>query len=90
MKSGKEYFQDNCCGLTSWFIKVDSLNEQRVYVPVSLREKLVEWFHNSLSHTGTDGLYHAIVQHFYWKGLKQQTSKHTKTYSDCQHYEITA
>ena len=55
-----------------------------------MRKKLVEWFHDSLGHAGTDGLYRTIAQHFYWKGLKQQISECAKICPDCQYHEIAA
>ena len=90
LKASKDCVEDEHYSLKLWFINVNLLTDKRVYVPISLRQKLIEWFHDLLRYSGTDGLYYTIAQHFYWKGIKKQLAEFTKTCSECQKYKITA
>ena len=62
----------------------------RVYMPQELREELVSWFHDSLNHAGVDGIYNAVMQHFWWQRMKVQIEECVKYCVICQKFRSTA
>ena len=58
--------------------------DNKIVIPSSLKEKVLEWYQTNLIHPGKDRTYATIAQHFYWKGMKMtynnlsQSSQHVK------------
>ena len=58
--------------------------DQKIYVPKSLRERVVDWYHKFLVHPGRTRMEATIRQSFTWPGLTPQVEKHCKTCHECQ------
>ena len=44
--------------------------KEKIYVPVKLQKKVVEWYHNRLLHPGHTRTEETISQHFWWPKLR--------------------
>ena len=61
--------------------------EDKIYVPVRLRQRTMEWYHFYLNHPGGDRLYKTLNQVCYWKGMANQCILFCRKCSDCQTYK---
>jgi hypothetical protein len=48
--------------------------EDRIYVPVKLRKRTLEWYHHFLNHPGVERLFKTINKVCYWKGMASQNA----------------
>ena len=57
-----------------------------IVVPKSYRHEILSIAHESpmSGHLGINKIYHKIINHFYWPGLKSDVSKYCKTCHTCQ------
>jgi DNA-binding transcriptional regulator/RsmH inhibitor MraZ len=56
----------------------------RIIVPSSLRDRLTEWYHETLLHPGVNRMYNSMHQHFRWPKMKETIAKVVKTCDACQ------
>ena len=63
------------------------MHDKRIYIPESLRESALNWYHHYLNHPGGDRLGNTIRQTCYWKGLSNQAKQHVKTCKVCQQHK---
>ena len=74
-----------------YFDEVDGvkliMHDKRIYIPESLRESALNWYHHYLNHPGGDRLGNTIRQTCYWKGLSNQAKQHVKTCKVCQQHK---
>ena len=56
----------------------------KIYVPASMRKRMLNWYHDSLMHPGMTRMYRTIQQHFTWPKLKQDVERFCKTCKTCQ------
>ena len=58
----------------------------QIVVPKSYRHEILSIAHESpmSGHLGINKIYHKIINHFYWPGLKSDVSKYCKTCHTCQ------
>ena len=61
--------------------------KNRIYVPHSLRQRTIEWYHHYLNHPGGDRLYKTIAKIGYWKGMTSQCSTFCQKCLDCQKFK---
>ena len=61
--------------------------KNRIYVPHSLRQRTIEWYHHYLNHPGGDRLYKTIAKVCYWKGMASQCATFCRKCSDCQKFK---
>ncbi|GFH50707.1 hypothetical protein CTEN210_07183 [Chaetoceros tenuissimus] len=61
--------------------------KDKVYVPQTLRESTLNWYHHYLNHPGGDRLGNTIKETCYWKGLSNQAKDFVKTCEVCQQYK---
>ncbi|GFH49966.1 hypothetical protein CTEN210_06442 [Chaetoceros tenuissimus] len=61
--------------------------KDKVYVPETLRESTLHWYHHYLNHPGGDRLGNTIKETCYWKGLSNQAKDFVKTCDVCQQYK---
>jgi len=57
---------------------------QQLVIPRSLRELLMQSYHDKRSHTGPEKTYNTIRQKFYWHGLYFDVFEWCKTCNECQ------
>ena len=57
---------------------------QKIYVPVSLRARIITWYHEYLVHPGQTQIEETIRSIFYWPGLRTQVEDCVKTRHACQ------
>ena len=59
-----------------YFDEIDDVNlvmyDKRIYIPVSLRNSTLNWYHHYLNHPGGDRLGNTLKRTCYWKGLSNQ------------------
>ena len=48
------------------------LKDNKIYIPASMRESTLNWYHHYLNHPGGDRLGNTIKETCYWKGLSNQ------------------
>jgi len=58
--------------------------KNKVYVPASLRQRIVAWTHEYLAHPGANRLEETLRVNFYWPRLRQDVTLHCKTCHQCQ------
>ena len=65
-------------------------NKFLIYVPLSMADDLVEWFHENLMHPGASRLVETIRQMFYVKGLDERSQRLVAKCPECQKSKVTA
>ena len=63
------------------------LKDKRIYIPESLRETNLNWYHYYLNHPGGDRLGNTIKETCYWKGLSNEAKQFVKTCQVCQQHK---
>jgi len=76
------YYKDNSLYDTELI-----LHEKRIYVPISLRSKVIEWYHHYLNHPGAERLNKTLQQVCYFKGITSACQKHCYRCKQCQLYK---
>ena len=61
--------------------------EDRIYVPVKLRKRTLEWYHHFLNHPGGERLFKTINKVCYWKGMASQSTTFCKKCKTCQNHK---
>eukprot|EP00804_Cyclotella_cryptica_P005306 CCRYP_015788-RA/>CCRYP_015788-RA protein AED:0.17 eAED:0.18 QI:0/0/0/1/1/1/2/0/513 len=60
----------------------------KIMVPATLQHRVINWYHNNLSHPRSTRTLNSIAQNFYWKGMHGQIEEHVRTCNQCQHHKI--
>ena len=63
------------------------MKDNKIYIPHTMRESILNWYHHMLNHPGGDRLGNTIKQNCYWKGLSHQAKDYVKTCQVCQQYK---
>ena len=58
--------------------------KDKIYIPLLLQKRLVEWYHNRLLHPGHTRTEETIKQHFWWPKLRDHVRSYVKTCTICQ------
>jgi hypothetical protein len=61
----------------------------KVWVPKSLQQRIVAWYHDNLQHAGVTRLINSIGQTFAWKGLRTMVENHVATCDSCQRNKVS-
>ena len=61
--------------------------ENKIYVPVVLRQRTMSWYHYYLNHPGGERLYKTLNRVCYWKGMANQCTLFCRRCSDCQKHK---
>jgi len=61
--------------------------ESKIYVPLSLRQRTLEWYHYYLNHPGGERLYKTLNKVCYWKGMSNQATTFCKRCEVCQKHK---
>lgn len=72
--TGILYHADLSHGETVW----------KIFIPDSLRLKVLQLCHNDLQHFNADRTLHFINQYFYWRGITEQTRRYVGSCLTCQ------
>ena len=56
----------------------------RIFMPDTLKEDLIEWYHVNLSHPRGDRMHLTMKLYFYWKGMKNEIMQKVKHCDICQ------
>ena len=67
-------------------IKIIHFND-KIYVPKSLRKRVLNWYHHYLCHPGGDRLSSTLLQVCVWKGITSQARKLCKECPTCQKFK---
>jgi len=60
------------------------MHKKCIYIPKSLRGRLIRWYHHFLCHPGGRRLSKTISQVYHWSGLQYQCEQYCKKCSICQ------
>ena len=60
------------------------LRNDKIYVPSSLVQPILNWYHENLKHPGIDRLFNTLNQHYFWPNMKQDVILLSKSCRDCQ------
>jgi transposase InsO family protein len=63
---------------------------ETIYVPESMRTKLLHWYHDCLQHPGVRRMQATVKEHLYWPKIDQDIATYVKNCTICQSYKITA
>ena len=63
---------------------------KKLYVPINLRKKVLQWYHHYLCHPGTTWLVQTLWQTMVWPGISGDCEKFTKTCEKFQCYKKTS
>ena len=63
---------------------------EKIMVPESLLDKMIEWFHENLSHLRQKRIYNTMMLCFTWKGMKCDMEYFVSTCVKCQKFRRTA
>ena len=63
--------------------------EDKVYVPKTCRDRLIEWYHEMLQHRGKDAMTHTIGNDFKWPGWTAEIGRFVSSCDICQRFKIT-
>ena len=55
------------------------MKDNKIYIPMTMRKSVLNWYHYMLNHPGGDRLGNTIKQNCYCKGLSNQAKKYVKT-----------
>ena len=61
--------------------------DRKIYVPQSLRRRVLDWYHLYLNHPVGNRLANTIQEVCYWKGLVTQEDIFTKMCKTCQQFK---
>lgn len=61
-----------------------------VYVPLSLRGDILQWYHTSLQHPGIKRMQATVKENFYWPGMDATIDAVVRACAVCQKCKITA
>ena len=56
----------------------------RIMVPSSLKERIMDWYHQFLAHPGMTRMTATIKQHYYWHRMDNDIQHYVKTCKTCQ------
>ena len=62
---------------------------KKIYIPVDLREHIVQWYHTYLLHPGMNRTYFNMHQHFYWPKMESTIRSLLKYCHVCQMSKIS-
>ena len=61
--------------------------DSNIYVPQSLRRRVIDWYHFYLNHPGGNRLAKTIWEVCYWKGIVTQADLFAKMCKTCQRFK---
>jgi hypothetical protein len=67
-------------------VKIVVFND-KIYVPVALRQRTMNWYHFYLNHPGGERLYKTLAQVCYWKGMINKCNIFCQKCDICQKYK---
>ena len=53
--------------------------KDKIWIPLDLQSRVVNWYQNNLDHTGRDRTYNSIMVTSNWKGLQKMTNGYIRT-----------
>ena len=63
--------------------------KNKVYIPATLRNNVIEWYHEMLQHPGANRTEKTIRQHMIWPNLSKEVTQYVKHCKTCQIYKNT-
>ena len=66
-----------------------NVKQEMIYVPVSLRDSLLQWYHLTLQHPGVKRMQATLKENFYWPGVDAAVQKIVKNCDTCQRCKLT-
>jgi hypothetical protein len=55
-----------------------NMQQEMIYIPVSLRASLLQWYHLTLQHPGVKRMQATLKENFYWPGVDAAVEKIVK------------
>ena len=60
--------------------------DDKIVIPESLRNRIIDWYHTMLSHPGINRTEESIRQHFYWPKLREMVVAYVTVCDLCQRF----
>ena len=76
--------------ITIWTMVNPKTDEHFIYVPPTLREQLLDWYHQNLKHPRVNRMSLTIRKHFGYPGIQKDIHEIVKTYDACLKNRMTA
>ena len=51
----------------------------KIYIPDSLKNRLMDWYHTHLVHPGSTRMLHSIQATMHWHGIRKDVEKYVRT-----------
>jgi hypothetical protein len=61
-----------------------NVDENKIYIPISLRKRIVWWYHTYLQHPGITRMEATLRQNLTWSNLKKDVEAAVKNCHECQ------
>ena len=58
-------------------------NNWRIYIPVTMENEIINWYHNVLLHPGVSRQYQSMKLHFYFPNMQQKIENYIRGCEDC-------
>ncbi len=58
--------------------------KEKIYVPKSMQQKVVDWYHTYLGHPGVNRTEESIAQHLWWPKMRDHITSTVSTCPSCQ------
>ena len=86
----KKFFATKKYGKTKLWIKKSKFDKKwRIFVPKSIRQKLIRWYHEALLHPGITRMEESVLRYFTWPGCTKEIAEFIKKCDVCQKNKIT-
>ena len=77
----KKFVQTRFGEYTLWTCRSE---KTLIYVPVSLKKEMMNWYHSRFHHPGTERISLTIRQYFHWYGIKKDITDFVSKCATCQ------
>ena len=61
--------------------------KNRIYLPIKLRTRVLDWYHHYLCHPGKTRMYKTLASTMYWEGMEKDINTYVKKCTICQKYK---
>ena len=83
-KFSEEFKQEKHGALQLW------TKDGRIVIPKTLKEDVMQWYHETLQHPGQQRMYNTLRQQWYWRGMKKDIDNMVSKCAKFQKFKKTA
>ena len=71
-----------------WYYHSGRDKPWKIYIPETLKTKMIDWYHENLQHPGKDCMIKTVGQHFSWPNWTSQIHQFVITCPVCQQNKL--